>query len=1133
MTVTPLDSKSIIPIEYNHVYDSKIAFTKYRENFDFGLTVSQYYFNQNPKDKKTNFNTQYTLTNLYPLSTIVELNIPHTTEAVSAFSTTIQHDGKYLKTDFTDTNAISSTFVDSSEFSKLSANFLFTFAVNSITAVGIPSIYETTNTEDRITISQDFNNITYYLSAGNASYTQAKWTSDSTKKGYFRYVIQDNKITITHPNTSGVRLCNNKDVLSLSARSNFTTAAHLSTSFFDITRNNLTKDFKYIPNNYSKYLSSFNPDSVTLNTSTTVEHISNNYFIYNNNYNFFQQSEKNKQISHADLFPLKNQATLGEYYAENNHFNAQPAYLNRVYEKIHAGTHQIDGYEKIGLSYNIGTYDIEFKSNKLTYFTTPDSLAPYTILNIADAKLENLGAIAGDNPLMSDKVFKRREVIKSNSFSDDPNPIYLCSWLSGNSIGETRWADRYYNPLVSDFDSALSGSAYHYVVSAAGAQTTETFDVSSNLTFEPNNDYIFYHVGEIDYQNLLGAYHTKYNVASATQYLNHKGIPTMVSKAKYDDEIKLDGTKFGRFKTDVTGDFSVNFWLKTTDFTLPFCWQILGNYFDDGFGVFNTDLVTPNIILPTINKKTNLKSKLLFLNNDFEIYDEIVVLDGIDEVNIKGIGRRDVFSNLFVLCDTPTERNIILVFDNNNNLINKIDKLKDVTAENSVVDDFEVGECKVHVLFNPVSAKNYFTYNTDNNHSTTVIPSPSANTKGNKGKIFNIDNSINILSVDSLNGFGNEVAYDENNVPFIIKQFSPNNIGANRNYVQKGIRGDNKERIISGLDKKSRVHGIVIDDENQLVVLHDNNVISILDNNRKFIRAREFCHLYNLPSMQSYIDLIYDFEAGVYKKYILLLQEYADGVRLSKLDFDLNIIQSKKLKGVDVIDLNLTKTITSYSYLRKIGASKNKIKAILKTKPKFSSTGSFEKRKTQISFDVTELNPGYNHFFVNVSLRKGYMELYVNGKLYQKTEFNAGKYALDDVLGTGSYIGAVSTPYYLTLANRLLQPKKYFVRNVSIKAFKLYNKTMNYFDIMAHYNYHLPNKSVIWSYPIGQRTYIDTIDKLMKFNYPEKISNKYQVEIQNTGIKDNKLNNKIKRRVAQELKKITPYYDEVKNIVIN
>ena len=264
-----------------------------------------------------------------------------------------------------------------------------------------------------------------------------------------------------------------------------TTAATLSTAYFDISRHTLTKNFKYISNSYTKYTSSYNSDTVDLNTSTVVDHISNNYFVFTNNFNFYDSKRsvnENKIKAHADFFPLKNQATLHEYYSENNHFNAEPGYLNRVYEKVNAGTNQQHGYDKIGLSYNIGTYDVVFKPNKLTYFTTPDAMSPYTVLNIKDSKLEKLGAVAGDNPLMSDKVFKRRENVKNNSFSNNVDPVYLCSWLSGSSTGDTRWVDRYYNPSIKNFTDALSTTSYYKVITAAGAETTETFDFSSSLT---------------------------------------------------------------------------------------------------------------------------------------------------------------------------------------------------------------------------------------------------------------------------------------------------------------------------------------------------------------------------------------------------------------------------------------------------------------------------------------------------------------------------------------------------------------------------------------------------------------------------------------------------------------------------
>ena len=46
MKVEIIDSKSLPIIEYNHIHDSKILFRKYRENFNFGLTVNQYYFDK-------------------------------------------------------------------------------------------------------------------------------------------------------------------------------------------------------------------------------------------------------------------------------------------------------------------------------------------------------------------------------------------------------------------------------------------------------------------------------------------------------------------------------------------------------------------------------------------------------------------------------------------------------------------------------------------------------------------------------------------------------------------------------------------------------------------------------------------------------------------------------------------------------------------------------------------------------------------------------------------------------------------------------------------------------------------------------------------------------------------------------
>ena len=148
-------------------------------------------------------------------------------------------------------------------------------------------------------------------------------------------------------------------------------------------------------------------------------------------------------------------------------------------------------------------------------------------------------------------------------------------------------------------------------------------------------------------------------------------------------------------------------------------------------------------------------------------------------------------------------------------------------------------------------------------------------------------------------GNGNEVTLDNNNVPWVIRQDDPGDLANIQTHIKKldlksttdyrGTGTGKDNRILSGLDKRSKINGILNDDENNIIVLHDENAISILDNDRKLIRTREFCSLvWSIGA--TYIDLIYDFEDGVYKKYILFVQQYRNGVRLTKIDFDKRII---------------------------------------------------------------------------------------------------------------------------------------------------------------------------------------------------------------------------------------------------
>ena len=74
---------------------------------------------------------------------------------------------------------------------------------------------------------------------------------------------------------------------------------------------------------------------------------------------------------------------------------------------------------------------------------------------------------------------------------------------------------------------------------------------------------------------------------------------------------------------------------------------------------------------------------------------------------------------------------------------------------------FEVGEDKLHVLFNPVTgANNFFTYDYNTNKTNSVTTGVSAETNGQKGKIVRRDKGTDVYKVDSQNGYGNEISLE-------------------------------------------------------------------------------------------------------------------------------------------------------------------------------------------------------------------------------------------------------------------------------------------------------------------------------------------------------------------------------------
>ena len=1097
MKVVTFNTESVKSVKLKHSADKTLVYKGEPENFNFGLHLQTYNVFEDIKDRSTNYNTAYFLSDLYSLSSIIELDTPYTLTSDSKFTTYLKNGDNYAKA-----SSSSSELTYDSNFNTLSSQYFFTLNIS---------------TNRYLYITKEINDTTYYAyCSSELIYLSADVPSVSSH--LFEFVVQDNKLKlfpykdIANPSNKYQVIFSN--VLELTG----TTAGNVVSSVIDINRNVLTKLKGALNNTFSYYISSFNRDNVGLNLNTTTKTVSNNYLGFTNNYTLNYSS--NDWCVDFDTLPLKNQATLEEYYSPNNHYNSQPSNLNREYEKIFSGNNQNEGYDKLYLSYNIGTKDIHFPPSKLTYFTTPSSISPYTKLNINDSKIDNIGAIPGNNPLVADKVFKRRFDFKNNNFTDDVNATYLCSWLSGNTDGDRLWVDRYYNPDSINFSDAMSGTAFYNTVTSASAQTTHVFDISSRLTFEKNNDYAYYHIGEVDYLNHINSL-KKFELSQDIEILSNKGAVTTFDYAKEDIELDLNGDRFGRFKTNHKGDISLSFWLSANDYSLPLGYKILGNYFEEGFGIFNTDFVTPNIFIPVGNK-------LLLLNNELEIYDEIEVLEGNTPVNIKGIGRKDNFSEFYIL----GENNVIYIYNSNPNLVSKVTNLSSYSS--IVIDDIDVTKDRFYVGLNPSGSKGYFYYDSSDN-STHIRRSVSADSFGDKNKIFvnPANNAISFYKADSEIETGNEIAIDGDKNTYTIRQKSPTQRNIPYNLVYKNSFIDNTTNTIqvTGGNVESVLTNVIVDDEDYIITLHDKNRISKLKTTRKLVTFKDLTFLDN--NTTKYIDVILDFEGKNYVKYYLIVEKFSNKTLLHKIDKNFNLVKTKSLGSRIVNNLNLTKSITSYYFLKKYNACKNKLKVVLRAKPKFTKTGGFKKTEANIVYDISQLNSGYNHFAVNVSLKLGYMDLYVNGYKYQRRTFSPGTFLLDNPLGSGIFLGALSTPYYLTFSSRLQQPGKYFLRDLKLKGFKMYSKVLDFYEIRSHYNYHNFNRDTVWSLPIGQRTYIDTIDRVYKFNLPEKNTNTFDIDIKNLGITDTTLQQKIKDEIKKEIPKLVPYYDTLKDVNIN
>ena len=431
-------------------------------------------------------------------------------------------------------------------------------------------------------------------------------------------------------------------ILPDTSQPNFPFAAIIKTIPYEKTTRNLT-----IPNNWVSYKTSGDQNNLKINESKSYGNIFSNY-VFSNQYATITGTHM-----HMDLMQLKNQLTSSY---ESNRGNPFPNYVDcdhREYDRIFTGTNQIRGLTDLHFGYNSYSTDINIPVDKITYFHAPQDMYPYEKININDSGLIEAGAIGGDSPIVSDKLFKKAADYKYNSPygapTDEETGVWLCTWLKSSidspwdsdtmydkdilvsfeskvyrSIKHNTsvkpstsrltwkevpdlapvWVDRYYNPEHFSVQQALEfteqyvvyKSKFDHIVTTLSAQQDYIFDKLSDVTFEPGALYAYYRIGPIE---------NNITINSMDNHLVHHGQEPVYKQDRspyinteesllFNGDTYIETTTLNNTKNS---DYAISFNLSLDDWTKPFGGQFLGNYTNQGVGFFNLMHTTPYIII--------------------------------------------------------------------------------------------------------------------------------------------------------------------------------------------------------------------------------------------------------------------------------------------------------------------------------------------------------------------------------------------------------------------------------------------------------------------------------------------------------------------------------------------------------
>ena len=938
--------------------------------------------------------------------------------------------------------------------------------------------------------NNDINTFQYVYDTNNNVISFSKKIFDKTQ---YLYVNQtNNKLEFKlPPNNSRVEPFKNFELFKL--RINTTTLNDiLSTS------------------NYTYKQSLDNTKIIVDDTKSTYDFDSN--FIFNNEY-YSIDPYLNRNLN-LNILNLKNQKTVDNTQSQGGLFLNQPSFKHRYYENLFTGVKQEKGNSNIGIGYSSYTLTKTFKSDALSYFHIPYNIYPFEKLNINDSSLAISGATSSDNPYYSDKIFKKLNNYKYSSpfgeVSNTATNAYLCSWLSGgNDINDKGvWLDRYYNPSTISYYDALVGTSSNFLtmdfeslsqITNNDNSVYDLYDVTSNLTFEKGALYAYHHVGNENSKTYVDTLSSNLIVNGIEYYFT-----TLYDRKIYENEIIFDSNYFAKVLSEPLDlvspfdNFSLSVDISNENWSLPFGSQIIGNYTNKGFGIFNYRKITPYTL--TFNN-----NQVFLFNTQGEVIRTITT-----ENNIVSVQKFEPNS-------------IFLVFD-----------------EEGFVTKYSYIGTTLDKKFLPFlknnSRKSFYSYG---NYTFILINSDWYRVDSNILS-YKEDSELNYNLVDISGGDPQSIVSRNNNV-FLLSGYNPKIYGNEIYYINSSelfYYNILSEKI--GVKIDGDINDYVFLDNGSIYVIYDNNKIAVVDNldNNIGFGGSKTQLLSTITGFNNSIGKGIDKIDEFYNKQ--KIDNFLTIVSLSSNDTDGKLVYTRVDENLENSSNTLTGitspltgfennyNVNNYDYLNNNYDNGENITCKVKL-PNIYDVQTFE--TATLTYPLSNLSPGYHNFTVTFDTLNGLFQFYIDGKSVDKYAFDSGKYSFGTIFDNSIYIGTEASYGNNKLNDNLNDVNYYNYGQFKLKDFYMYNTPLYLYDIANIVRSKYKIQDLHFELPTGKRNYVENIERFFKNKLPGRKSNLVNVSIQDTGITDKPLQDDISEEIVSGIYKVLPANTKLNKVV--